>query len=300
MAGTTARWRAACVERMLSPHTPSGHQTVEPEAPPMRNTSIPRAAIAAFALVATSAAASPAVAQIAPGSTLFFSGMADATDIGGMGVLLDFTRHVTADPTANTGAFASLNEPHGPAVGSIETMRVGTGPQQVGKVVHFGPYRFDLEYLPSGQYGQDDCYVMPEVGQRCTPYQFPSYELSPFYLENVAASGDSDALFTALVSFDVVGQVTARGETTDFRGTLTATFEGLSYQEALAGLEQSGLENVPFTGMFVAGTGTSGLRPLALSAAATTVTPEPSTAALVAIGLAGVAGVARRRRSRRG
>lgn len=261
-----------------------------------------RAARAALALVLTSAAAavaSPAAAQIAPGSTLVFSGTADAIDIGSSGVLLDFIRQVRADPSANTGSFASLNKPRVGAAGSIETLAVGSGPQEIRKVLHFGPYKFDLSYLPSGQYGQDDCYVAPEVGQRCTPYQFPSYELSPFYLENVA-SANSDAMFTALVSFDVVGSVTSHGQTAGFTGTITSTIEGLSYQEALGGLEQYGMEGVPFTGTFVVGGGTAGVRPPAFAAvgAAATVTPEPSTVVLVATGLAAVAGVARRRRGR--
>lgn len=259
----------------------------------MRSTPAPRAALAAFAALALAATApTPADAQIAPGSTLVFSGTADASELGSPGVLLDFAKHVIADPAANTGTFASLDRQHGVAVGSIETVTVGNGPQHTRKVVHFGPYRFDLEYVPSGQYGQDECYVPPTVGQRCTPYQLPGYELSPFYLENVAAAS-SDAMFTALVSFDVAGSVTARGRTSTFTGTFAAVFEGLSYQEALGGLEQYGMENVPFTGTFVVG----GTAPAARLAAAATVTPEPATAALMAIGLAGLAALARRRRS---
>lgn len=259
----------------------------------MRSTLAPRAALAVLALAAT--AAIPAGAQPAPGSTLVFSGTADASELGSPGVLLDFAKHVIADPTANSGTFASLNRPHGGAVGSIETVTVGNGPQHTRKVVHFGPYRFDLEYVPSGQYGQDECYVAPAVGQRCTPYQLPGYELSPFYLENVAAAS-SDAMFTALVSFDVAGSVTARGRTSAFTGTFAAVFEGLSYQEALGGLEQYGMENIPFTGTFVVG-GAAPAAHAARLAAAATVTPEPATAALMAIGLAGLAVLARRRRS---
>jgi hypothetical protein len=264
----------------------------------MRSTPAPRAALVALAALAalTVAVASPASAQVAPGSTLVFSGTADASELGSPGVLLEFARHVTADPLTSNGTFASLDRNGKGAVGSIETVTVGNGSQQTRKVVHFGPYRFDLEYVPGGRYGQDDCYVAPEVGQRCTPYQLPSYELSPFYLENIA-SANSDALFTALVSFDVAGSVTAHGRTSSFTGTMTATFEGLSYQEALGGLEQYGMRDVPFTGTFVVGGGVTGTH-VATLAAATTVTPEPTTAVLVAIGLAGVAGVARRRRSR--
>jgi hypothetical protein len=96
-------------------------------------------------------------------------------------------------------------------------------------------------------------------------------------------------MFTALVSFDVIGTVTTRGRTTPFSGTITSTFEGLSYQEALMGLEQNGLEDVPFTGTFVAG------EAMAFATADVSVAPEPSTVVLLATGLAGVAAVARRR-----
>ena len=188
----------------------------------------------------------------------------------------------TANPSANTGTFASLNKSQKGANGSIESITVGSGPQATRKVVHFGPYKFDLVSVPSGMYGQDDCYVAPAVGQHCTPYQLPGFELSPFYLENVA-SGSSDAMFTALVSFDVTGTVTASGAASDFRGTISTTFEGLSYQEALLGLELYGLENVPFTATFITGAA---------------VAPEPTTAAFLAIGLAGLAGLARHRRTR--
>jgi hypothetical protein len=264
----------------------------------MRRTPARRAALAALTLATAAAATtltSPAAAQVAPGSTLTFTGTADATDLGSPGVQLDFAKHVTADPSANTGTFASLNSAHRGANGSIESLVVGSGPQQVRKVVHFGPYKFDLQVVPSGSYGQDDCYVAPAVGQRCTPYQLPGYDLSPFYLENVAASG-SDAMFTALVSFDVAGTVTAQGRTSDFFGTITTTFEGLSYQEALMGLEQFGLEDVPFTATFTAGRRPARVRALASVAEASTVAPEPSTAVLLVTGLAGVAGLARRRR----
>ena len=255
----------------------------------MHRASTPRAPLAVLALIATAGLmplASPAAAQITPGSTLVFSGTADATDIGSDGVLLSFLREVTADPSANTGAFAALNaEEHG-ASGTMEPLVVGHGPQPIESFLQIGGYTFALASVPSGPYGQDDCYVAPAVGQRCTPYQLPAYELSPFYLENLAAGG-SDALFTALVSFDVQGTVTGHGATSAFAGTFTTRFEGLSYQEALVGLERSGLHDVPFTGRFVA-------------TASTSVAPEPSTIVLVATGLAGVAVAVRRRRVRGG
>jgi hypothetical protein len=65
-------------------------------------------------------------------------------------------------------------------------------------------------------------------------------------------------------------------------------FAGVSYQQALMALEATGLAGLPFTATFTTGTRTVG--------SAITVTPEPSTWALLAGGLAGVGVVARRRR----
>lgn len=269
----------------------------------MRNLLTRPATFAGLALIAAAATSSSASAQIAPGSTLTFTGIADAIDLGSPGVFLDFDKRVTAGLVEATGSFSSLNpkpkkpgsKPAKGANGSIRSITVGNGPQSVRKFVQFGPYKFDLTSVPSGSYGQDDCYIAPEVGQRCTPYQSPGFELSPFYLENMAAPSGSDGMFTALVKFDVAGVVTAHGRTSNFTGTFTAMFDGLSYQEALGGLEQYGMEGIPFTGVFV--TDASAARTMALSAQAT-VTPEPTTAVLVAIGLVGMMGVARRRTRR--
>ncbi|HEY0970962.1 MAG TPA: PEP-CTERM sorting domain-containing protein [Gemmatimonadales bacterium] len=256
------------------------------------------AVLGGAALPLTTFLASPAAAQ--SGGTLVVSGVADATELGSPGVLLEFVRHVRVDPTANSGIFSHLNSSGGEgAAGSMETITVGVGPQSTHRVLHVGGYAFDLSFLPSGPYGQDECYVAPEVGQRCTPYQLPGDDLSPFYLENVAAAG-SDAMFTAIVSFDMAGTVTGRGQTYDFSGTITATFEGVSFQEALMGLEQYGLRDVPFTGTFVLGAGRRTVNATMLSSTNATVAPEPSTAILVAAGLAGIAGVARRRQRRHG
>ena len=90
------------------------------------------------------------------------------------------------------------------------------------------------------------------MGQRCTPFQSPGFELPPFYLENLATPGTAD-VFTALVSFDVAGTVTARGVTQSCFGTISTTFVGASFQAALMGREKTGLQGVPFTGRFVVG-----------------------------------------------
>ena len=280
-----------------------------------------RAAVVAVLVACPAAAVLPTSAlgaQIAPGSTLVFTGVADATDIGTAGVMLDFDRRIDVDPGANTGTFASLNRRNG-ANGQIDDIRVGNGPQSLDTFVRVGAYTFDLRVIPSGGYGQDDCYVWPELGQRCTPYQSVPGEpsnnvgLSPFFVENVA-SGDPNAELTALAAFNVLGTVSGPGRTTsDFFGTIAATFVGQSYQEVLYTLEQVGLQGVTFTGTFVTGkppavaTGraASGVMGPALARAvaetgpvavlADTVVPEPSPVALLVTGL-GVLGVAARRR----
>ncbi len=250
---------------------------------------------AAVVAAVAAASAAPLGAQIADGSRLSFTGTADATDVGTSGVLLDFDTRVVADASGNTGSFASLNRAAGPGVsGAIADVRVGNGPQAVPNLLVLGGYRFDLTFVPSGASGQDACYVEPEVGQQCTPYQSelgvwpPSGSLSPFYLAN-APSGDPGAPFTAVAAFNVVGTVTGPGgASSPFSGTLASTFVGRSYQEVLYTLEQQGLAQVTFAGTFVAGA--------PAATAPGTVAPEPSAVVLVAAGLAGVAGAARRRR----
>jgi hypothetical protein len=247
-----------------------------------------------YAAAAALLAAAPLGAQIAAGSRLSFTGTADATDVGTPGVLLDFDPRVVADAAGNTGSFASLNRDAGPGVsGAIADVRVGNGAQALPHFLVLGGYRFDLSFLPSGGRAQDECYVEPTAGQRCTPFQSvpgvwpPSGELSPFELAN-DESGDADAPLTSVAAFNVVGTVTGPGrETSSFFGTVASTFVGRSYQEVLYTLEQQGLTGVTFAGTFVVGGPVAG---------ADTVVPEPSTYALVAAGLAGVAGAARRRR----
>lgn len=236
--------------------------------------------IAALALTFGTVAAT---AQLAPGSTLVLNGAADATDIGSPGVVLDFSPYAVTGGFTNTGSFSGLNAMSGGAPGALTSVTVGVGTQQIPSFLTIGGYTFNLVSLPSGKYEQADCRVAPVVGQRCTPPQSPGTALSPFYLENVS-SGYADAPFTALVAFDLVGTVTdPHGIMSAFTGTISSTFEGLSYQEVLGALEgqgPEGLPDVPFSGTFVAGE----------------VLPEPGTYALVAAGLLGVAGVVRRRR----
>lgn len=269
--------------------------------------SAPRAALAACALVLTAAfTAATASAQIAVGSRLGFTGVADAKDVGTPGVELDFVPTVDVDADGNTGAFAALNRRNGNGLtGSIADLVVGNGPQRVQNFLVIGGYRFDLLSLPSGPYGQADCYVDPMPGQTCTPFQSvlgdpeTNAGLSPFFLANTV-SGYPEAPITALVSFNLFGTVTGPGGAmSEFFGTISSTFEGLSFQEVLGGLEGAGmydqaLPGVTFSGSFVTGRQIRGDEVVDVA-----VTPEPASFALVGAGLAGVAtlaGVARRRR----
>lgn len=243
--------------------------------------------------------AAPLGAQIVPGSTLVFTGVADASDVGTPGVLLAFDQHVTIED-ASTGSFAVRNGGVGGSQATIGDVVVGHGPQRVPNFLHFGAYRFDLEFLPSGTYGQDECYVEPVVGQRCTPFQsvlgdpYDNVGASPFFVTN-GASGDPAAPFTSVAAFNVVGTVRGPGAVSSaFYGTIASTFVGRSYQEVLYTLETEGLSAVTFTGTLVAGTPAG--TPSGGIGVADTVVPEPGTWALVGAGLAGVFGLARRRR----
>jgi hypothetical protein len=276
----------------------------------------PRLAFAVAAL-ALSMAAAPAAAQLTPNSRLTFTGTANATDLGTPGVLLEFEPTVVAATSGNSGAFARLNGgASAPAVtGTIGNILVGQGPQPVTGLLTIGGYRFDLLALPSGTYGQADCYVAPARGQRCTPYQSvlgdpkPTDARSPFNLANVA-TGRPGAPLTAVASFNLIGTVTAPGgATADFFGTISSSFAGMSFQEVLGGLEFLGGNGLPYPGITFTGTfivGTPGARLAAFDdealydEVAVAVTPEPGTVALVAgglVGVAGMAGAARRRRS---
>lgn len=266
--------------------------------------------------------ASAATAQLAPGSTLTFTGTADATDIGLGGVLLDFDGPVVAAATGNTGAFASLNDPRrGGTRGTIADLRVGNGVQVIPSFLQFGGFKFTLLGLPTGRYGQAACYTETfAVGQTCTPYQsiqgkpWINVGLSPFSVANVSENPDGSLNSTA--SFDLFGTVTGPGGATSFfTGTIAAAFAGLPYQVALYTLEQQGLQGLTFTGTFTTTSLLAGLRtgasagtagdtlvddasPLPAIGVDPTVAPEPATTVLLSVGLlATVGGVRRRRRA---
>lgn len=261
-------------------------------------------AVAALACSAITFA-TPVAAQIAPRSTLVFTGTADATDIGLGGVLLDFTpSRVVASQSGNTGTFASLNRANGTGVsGHIDDIRVGNGPQYDRNFLVLGGYRFALDSLPSGRYGQDACYVEPAPGQTCTPYQSVQGDTSrragrsPFSVANTASGNPDPRLaINSTAAFDVFGTVTGPGNmTSTFTGTIASSFIGLSYQEVLLTLEGYGLQGLDFTGTFVVGGPAVTTLGDDLGAA---VVPEPSSYALVAAGLFGMGAVTARRRTR--
>ena len=266
------------------------------------------AASAAALAFSAGAVAQPAAAQIAPGSTLIFSGTADATDVGLGGVVLDFTKHVVAASSGNTGAFASLNTRGNGATGKIADVRVGNGPEYIANFLQFGGYKFTLFGLPSGPYGQDACYVDPVPGQTCTPYQsvqgnpMVNAGLSPFYVANTA-SIDPTAPINSTAAFDVFGTVSGPGGAMSlFTGTIASSFVGLPYQYVLYTLEQQGLQGLNFTGTFTTGPGVlAGAQERATLAGTVftpdaTVTPEPATLGLVAVGFVGAMAAARRGR----
>jgi hypothetical protein len=266
----------------------------------------PSLALALAASLALSPAVAPALleAQVAPGSRLTFTGTADATDLGTPGVALDFVPQVTTQAGGNTGTFASLDR-RGGTVGTIADLVVGQGAQVIPGFLVFGDYRFDLAALPPGPFGQSQCYVAPAPGQQCTPYQSelndprPTDPLSPFYLTNLASDDASAPIAGALVAFNLVGTVTGpAGGTSEFFGTIATTFDGLSFQEVLGGLEGLGAVGLPYPAITFTGTFVAGRPTFAAGLADVTVTPEPASAALVAGGVAAL-GLARGRRRRR-
>jgi len=232
-----------------------------------------------------------AQAQITAGSRLDFSGTADAVDLGSPGIRLTFQPDRVVARSSSTGTFAGV----GGESGAVRGIVVGNGPVDLPAFLTLGGYTFDIRHLPTGTYGQDDCYVYWVPGQRCTPYQSPlpypddmtGIPLSPFNLENHgSAEAGADEVAYSVASFRVVGSVYGPdGARSHFTGTISTTFTGLPYQLALYGVENGGLQGVTFDGHFVA----------------VSVTPEPSAVALVGAGLLGVvaAGARRRRRASR-
>ena len=221
---------------------------------------------------------SAASAQIAAGSRLDFAGTVNATDIGADGIVLDFVPGTIETGATSTGIFAGLTA----AKGAIRGITVGVGPIALQNFVTVGGYRFDVSYIPVGSFGQDQCYVMPAVGQTCTPIQSPAEHPSPFDLTNFD-SGNPDAPIRSVAAFHLLGTVTGPGGISgDFFGMIATSFPTMSFQEALQTVETTGIDGIHYTASFVVGT-------------PTTTAPEPSTWALVASGLVVLGGVVRRR-----
>lgn len=267
--------------------------------------------VASLALASTIGTA-PLAAQIAPGSSFTFTGVANAFDLGTPGVRLDFVVPNTVDPTSVSRGFKSLDT-SSPLSFAMAPFIVGAGPQRIPSLFTLGAYTFNLSGLQSSGYGFDGCLApTPEIGQRCTPLQLPLANQppvpieeivpSPFYLENIA-SGDPANPIASYIAFDFFGTVSGPGgQLNEFRGTIGA-FAPVDFVTVLRSLEGASVDGepffIPFTGTIVTGERVNRNFSVGndLELTPTTTTPEPTTWALVGLGLTGVGVMARRRRA---
>ncbi len=124
----------------------------------------------------------------------------------------------------------------------------------------------------------------PTSGTTCTP-------TDPALVSSVDPLGKTGTIFentatgsTAEFSIDALAVVTTpSGQTTDYTGTFSATFDGMTVAQVLGDLSSAGSIQTAFSATFT-------------PVSTTTVVPEPGTASLIAAGLLLLGGAGLRRR----
>lgn len=182
------------------------------------------------------------------------------------------------DGTASNGSFAGL----GGQAGKIMDINNGTTPPgQTVSVANFmtlpGGVSLTLTELDLGTGGS----CPPASGSTCTP-------TSPLLVNPSNPSGKTGTVFEdtatgSTAEFSVNAEATsASGQTTDYTGTFSATFNGMTTAQVLAALSSAGSISTPYSATF--------------TPVSSTTVPEPGTASLfVMAGLLVLAGFGFRR-----
>ncbi|HTV55249.1 MAG TPA: hypothetical protein VMI06_10065 [Terriglobia bacterium] len=181
------------------------------------------------------------------------------------------------DGSASTGTFAGL----GGQTGHITNISNSTTPP--GSTVSLANFltlpdgdSFTLTELNIGTGGS----CPPASGSTCTP-------TSPLLVSSSNPSGKTGTIFedtatgsSAEFSVDAVA-TSASGQTTDYTGTFSATFNGMTTAQVLADLSSAGSISTPYSATF--------------TPVSKTVVPEPGTASFMIAGLLVLAGSGLRR-----